>query len=85
MRVDPAGEVADELRRRGLAPAARLLVDAHRPLAPLLADAAAALGPLVRAVGGSRFSVTMGLLDEDGLDRLVEELSSPEEQRARPG
>jgi hypothetical protein len=85
VRVDPARRVADELRRRGLAPAARLLVDAHRPLGPLLADVGAALGPLVGAVGGRRASAMMGLLDTDGLDRLVEELGGSEERRARPG
>ena len=85
MRVDPARALADGLRGRGLVPAARLLVDAHRPLAPLLADAAAALGPLLHAVGGKRVSAMMGLLDKDGLERLVEELDRSEERRARSG
>ena len=54
MSSDPAQRVADELERRGLGTAARLLADAHRPLAPLLADLGAAIGPLAGALGGRR-------------------------------
>ena len=35
MRDDAARALANELRRRGLAAPAALLIDAHRPLSPL--------------------------------------------------
>jgi hypothetical protein len=87
--TDPATRIADVLRRRGLAAPARLLVDAHRPLAPLLTDLGAAVGPLL----GSTFGAVAGdvrtlLDDEHGLDRLVERLDADDragEADAEPG
>lgn len=67
-----ARRTATELRRRGLAVPARLLADAHRPLAPLLSDLGAAIGPLVGVVVGG---VPQHALDDDRLlDDLVDEL-----------
>ena len=85
MRDDPARRAAQELRRRGLEPVARLLLESHRPLAPLVSDAAAALGPLMAAVGG-RTAGGLVALAEDGtaMDRLVAELDELEELNAEP-
>ncbi|MDQ2933656.1 MAG: hypothetical protein M3R49_01520 [Chloroflexota bacterium] len=72
MREDAARALAGELRRRGLAAPAGLLLDAHRPLAPLIGIAATFLGPLLRSVGGRRGGDLVELLEgEDGLDRLA--------------
>lgn len=86
MRDDPARRVASELDRRGLTEPARLLLDAHRPLAPLLADLGAAIGPLLGALGGPR-AASLGTLlaSEHGLDDLVERLDEAEGLHARPG
>lgn len=72
----PANRAAVELRRRGLSVPARLLADAHRPMAPLLADLGAAVGPLVGALVGGRPERTLD--DESLLDTLVEELGAAE-------
>jgi len=86
MTEDPARRIADELERRGLAAPARLLADAHRPLAPLLADLGAALGPLARAVAGERGAAAARWLEEpEALDTLVNALDATGERRARPG
>ena len=72
MTDDPAGRVASELERRGLAAPARLLADAHRPIAPLLGNLGAALGPLLGTALGHRADDLRNLLDDErGLDRLV--------------
>ncbi|MEP6680782.1 MAG: hypothetical protein ABJB65_04820 [Chloroflexota bacterium] len=72
MSEDAARALALELRRRGLAAPAALLLDAHRPLAPLIGSAATFLGPLVRSVAGGRSGELVALLgQEDGLDRLA--------------
>jgi hypothetical protein len=86
MSRDPARRAADELGRRGLAAPARLLADAHRPLAPLLADVGAALGPLTRAVAGERAASMVRWLEDPGaLDQLVDALDASGERRAGPG
>lgn len=86
MSSDPADRIAGELERRGLGAAARLLADAHRPLAPLIADIGVALGPLARAVGGSRVDPLSRWLEEpDALDRLVVALDEEREPHAEPG
>jgi len=77
MSMDPARRLAEELARRGLATPARLLADAHRPMAPLLSDLGAALTPLLNATGMRRADELASLLQEpDALDRLVAELDA---------
>ena len=86
MRVDPARRVAEELERRGLGVPARLLIEAHLPLAPLLSDAGAALGPLLGAVGGRQAGLLRELLDDGtAMERLVAELDDLETRHADPG
>ena len=86
MSGDPARRIADELGRRGLAAPARLLLDAHLPLAPLLADAGAAVAPLLRAVGGRSIDDVSRLLeDEVGMERLIAELDNAGERHAESG
>ncbi len=87
MTEGPARRVADELGRRGLAVPARLVADAHRPLAPLIADIGAAVGPLVEAAFGRRSADLRALADDPhGIDRLIAELDSgaTRESRAEP-
>lgn len=82
MSQDPARRVASELRRHGLAAPARLLADAHRPIAPLLSDLGAAIGPMIGALGRSRAgSLERFLADERALDGIVAELDATEEPR----
>jgi hypothetical protein len=72
MREDAASALANELRRRGLAAPAALLIDAHRPLSPLVGSVATFLGPVLRSVAGRRGRELVSLLErEDGLDRLA--------------
>jgi len=68
--------VANAIEARGLAVPARLLIDAHRPLAPLLMDLAAGFGPLVAAAVGRSASSDLRAVVENpaGLDSLVDEL-----------
>lgn len=86
MSADPARHIAAQLERRGLGAPARLLIDAHRPLAPILSDVGAALGPLLRAFGDPRVAGMTAILDDDtGMDRLVAALDELEESDAKPG
>lgn len=72
MKEGPAEALAHELRRRGLAAPAALLLDAHLPLGPLIGSAATFLGPLVRAAAGRRGVELVALLErEDGLEQLA--------------
>ncbi len=80
---DAAERIGAELDRRGLGAVARLLVDAHRPLAPLASDLGVALGGVLGAVGGRAASSLRSLIeDERALDRLAESLDDAEELRA---
>ena len=79
-------ELAQALESRGLAAAALLLLDAHRPFRPLAGHAASFLSPLLRPLVGSRYRLAADLLrsDED-IDRLMAALgdAAPEgDQRA---
>jgi hypothetical protein len=74
--------LAAELRRRGLATPAFLLLEAHRPLRPLLANASVFLSPLIRPLLGNRFDwIQDALDDDDGYDRLISQLETPEDPR----
>ncbi len=88
MTDGPARRLAEELDRRGLAVPARLLADAHRPLAPLLTDLGTAFGPIIGAALGRIADDPRALLDDPtGLDRLVEQLDRRAHggMRAKPG
>jgi hypothetical protein len=86
VRDDPARRVAEELWRRGLGAPARLLLDAHRPLAPLLSDAGAALSPILGAVGSRPAGLLRDLLnDGTAIERVVAELDDLDEHHAEPG
>ena len=86
MSDDPARRIAAQLDRRGLGVPARLLLDAHLPLAPLVADAGAALGPLLRVVGGRAATDVGEVLDGDrGMERVMKEIDALEKARAEPG
>jgi hypothetical protein len=78
---EAAGELADELagelRRRGLDVPGRVLLDAHRPIAPLLADGAVMLGPFLDALGLRRGASAAELLARPGgLERLITRLQA---------
>jgi hypothetical protein len=86
MTDDAAGRIAAELEGRGLGAVARLLADAHRPLAPLLSDVGVALGGLLAAVGGTSAAELRELVQDEGaLDRLVARLDEAGERGAEPG
>ena len=75
--ADRTDDIAAELRRRGLAAPARLLLDAHRPLRPLLSDLATFLAPTLGPLLGRRVEeMTEMLRDPAGYDRLVERLDA---------
>ena len=79
MTDDATRRVADKLERRGLRAPARLLADAHRPLAPLLGDLGAAFGPMIGAALGRLADDPRAVLDDPhGLDGLVSELDRRE-------
>lgn len=79
-RDEAAGELdelAGELKRRGLDVPGRVLLDAHRPVAPLLADGAVMLGPFLDALGLRGGSSAARLLSRpDGLERLITRLQA---------
>jgi len=83
---EPAREIASQLVRRGLAAPARLLLDAHLPLAPLFSDAGVALRPLLNVVGGQAAGELGALLEDDrAMERLIAELDDAQERHAEPG
>lgn len=72
MKEGTAEALANELRRRGLAAPAALLLDAHLPLGPLIGSAATFLGPLLHAAAGRHGDELVALLErEDGLEQLA--------------
>lgn len=78
MRTESHEAVVVELRRRGLAAPARLLLDAHRPLRPLLTNALTFLSPLGRPFLGARIDAIARTLDDDAAyDRLIRDLGEP--------
>jgi hypothetical protein len=81
MRVDGSADLAAEIRRRGLATPARLLIDAHRPLQPLLGDLATFLSPMLGPLLGGRMTrLGAALGDDAALDRLVEQLADEDDE-----
>jgi hypothetical protein len=80
MRVDGSADLAAEIRRRGLATPARLLIEAHRPLQPLLGDLATFLSPMLGALLGGRATGLEAALDEGGIDRLMERLADEDDE-----
>lgn len=88
MTPGPARRLAETLDRRGLGEPARLLADAHRPLAPFLGEMAAAYGPLARLLGVRGLDDLALLLDDPGgLELLTDELGATASRgrRAEPG
>jgi hypothetical protein len=80
-----AARLAAELERRGLSEPARLLIEAHRPLAPLLSDLGAALAPLVRLGAGASGTQAAALAaDERALDRLIDAIDATGDRDAQP-
>ncbi len=75
MSASSHDRVSRELRHRGLAAPALILLEAHRPFRPLLGLAASAVLPLVRPLLGPRVEDWQQTLDEDAeYDRLVNRL-----------
>jgi hypothetical protein len=76
--AEPVDALADELRRRGIAAPAAILLDAHRPLLPLLRQAAIFLDPIIGSIAGLRFrAVRDGVNDPEAYDRLIDRLAGP--------
>jgi hypothetical protein len=72
-----ARRLAEAIDRRGLGEPARLLADAHRPMAPFLGEMAAAYGPLARLLGAAPIDDLRAVLeDPDGLEQLAGELGA---------
>jgi hypothetical protein len=81
MRVDGSADLAAEIRRRGLATPARLLLEAHRPLQPLLGDLATFLSPMLSPLlGGRATGLRAALGDEAGIDSLMELLADEDDE-----
>jgi hypothetical protein len=81
MRVDGGADLAAEIRRRGLATPARLLLEAHRPLQPLVGDLATFLSPMLSPLlGGRATGLRAALGDEAGIDRLMERLADEDDE-----
>lgn len=76
MSDEVAARLAADLERRGLAEPARLLIEAHRPLAPLLSDLGAALAPFARLAGRTGGAAAEMLDDERAMDRLIDALDA---------
>jgi hypothetical protein len=77
MTAPSARRVAAAVRRRGLSTPARLLADAHRPVAPLLDDLGAAVAPLLGAAGAT--GVARWLAGPGSLEALIGELERTED------
>ena len=85
MNDEVAARLAAELDRRGLSEPARLLIEAHRPIAPLLSDLGAALAPFVRlGMGRSAPGAASLMADEAALDRVLAALEATGGPDAQP-
>lgn len=77
MSDERARALADELRRRGLAAPALVLLEAHRPLRPLLGSVATFLSPISRPFGGrSVAAMQAALTDDRAYAALLDELGT---------
>lgn len=77
MSDERAQALADELRRRGLAAPALVLLEAHRPLRPLLGSVATFLSPISRPFAGrSLAAVQAALADDQAYGELLDELAT---------
>ncbi len=75
MSANPTEPISRELRKRGLAVPAVLLLEAHRPLRPLLGLAATAILPLARPLLAGRLDDLQHTLDDQATyDRLIQDL-----------
>lgn len=77
--------MAEELRRRGLSLPARLLLDAHRPIAPLASDVGVAVGPIVGRLGGIGRLLAPIVDRPDGIERVIDAIDELEARDAEPG
>lgn len=85
MSDEVATRLAARLDRRGLGEPARVLIDAHRPLAPLLSNLGAAIAPFLRLWPGGRGpEVAAFAADERALDHLLDALEAAGEPDAQP-
>lgn len=79
MSDDRSEALAAELRRRGLAAPAHLLLEAHRPLRPLLGSLALFLSPMARPLLGRRADHLQTMLDDEAeYDALLRRLGRDE-------
>ena len=75
MKASSTEPISRQLRNRGLAVPALLLLEAHRPLRPLLGLAATAILPLARPLLGRRVGRVQETIDDDAAyDDLVARL-----------
>jgi hypothetical protein len=72
----PGDELLVALHRRGLSTPLRVLVEAHRPIAPLLSDAAAMLAPMLTTLGLRDLALL--LADPAKTVERIETLSRPD-------
>jgi hypothetical protein len=79
MTVDGGADLAAEIRRRGLAAPARLLLEAHRPLQPLLGDLVTFMSPILGPLLGGRATQLGALVEDVGIDSLLEELADEDD------
>lgn len=77
--------MAEELRRRGLSLPARLLLDAHRPIAPLASDVGVAVGPILGRFGGLGRVLEPIVGRPDGIERVIDAMDELEGRDAEPG
>lgn len=81
MSATPSRQISRELRNRGLAVPALILLEAHRPLRPLLGLAATAVLPLARPLLGRRLEgIQRTLDDEAAYEGLVDDLREGTEE-----
>ncbi|HEY7462827.1 MAG TPA: hypothetical protein VH987_00095 [Candidatus Limnocylindria bacterium] len=79
MRDERTRALADELKRRGLAAPALVLLEAHRPLRPLLSSLGTFLSPISRSFAArTAGSVEVALADDEAYEALLDDLADAE-------